>query len=58
MPKIDDNGVIREMTAEEIAEMERSAAHIPEPIKSEIEERLDKLENLFNKISSLLGVKK
>lgn len=31
MPKINDNGVTREMTAEEIAEMERMAAEMPTP---------------------------
>lgn len=30
MPKIDDNGIIREMTAEEVAEMERMEAETPE----------------------------
>lgn len=31
MPKININGVTREMTAEEIAEMERMAAEMPMP---------------------------
>lgn len=31
MPKININGVTREMTPEEIAEMERMAAEIPQP---------------------------
>lgn len=29
--KICENGVIREMTAEEVAELERAAAEMPEP---------------------------
>ena len=31
MPKININGVTREMTAEEIAEMERMQAELPQP---------------------------
>lgn len=31
MPKIDINGVVREMTAEEITEMERLQAEMPTP---------------------------
>lgn len=43
MPKIDVNGVVREMTAEEIAEMERMNAEnpLPEPYA---EERMAALE--------------
>lgn len=38
MPKININGITREMTAEEIAEMERMAAEMPqsEPTEQEI----------------------
>ena len=43
MPKIDYNGVIREMTPEEIAEMERLAAEMPAP-EMTAEERLAALE--------------
>lgn len=39
MPKINVNGVTREMTPEEIAEMERMAAEIPLPRPTE-QERL------------------
>lgn len=39
MPKININGVTREMTAEEIAEMERLAAEMPTP-KPSAEERI------------------
>ena len=35
MPKININGVTREMTPEEIAEMERLAAEIPQPEPTE-----------------------
>ena len=34
MPKININGVTRDMTAEEIAEMEEMAKNMPEPPKS------------------------
>lgn len=43
MSKICENGVIREMTAEEIAEMERLAAEAPAPAPSP-EERIAALE--------------
>lgn len=43
MPKIDDNGVIREMTAEEIAEMKRMEEETPPP-EPTAEERLARLE--------------
>lgn len=43
MPKIDVNGVVREMTAEEIAEMERMNAENPLPEPS-AEERMAALE--------------
>lgn len=43
MPKININGITRDMTAAEIAEMERMAAEIPQPEPSQ-EERLARLE--------------
>ena len=43
MPKINVNGVTREMTAEEIAEMERMQAEMPTPEPTP-EERLAVLE--------------
>ena len=43
MPKININGITREMTAEEIAEMERMAAEMPKP-EPTAEERLAALE--------------
>lgn len=42
--KININGVTREMTAEEIAEMERMMAQMPQPEPDPMEERLAKLE--------------
>ena len=44
----DDNGVIRELTAEEIAELNNS-----EPMQPSYEERIAELEALLNK--ALLG---
>lgn len=41
--KINHNGITREMTPEEIAEMERLAAEMPKP-ETTPEERLAKLE--------------
>lgn len=43
MSKINDNGVIREMTEEEVAEYERKEASVPPPDPTH-EERLAKLE--------------
>lgn len=43
MPKININGVTREMTNAEIAEMERMTADVPKPEPSP-EERLERLE--------------
>ena len=43
MPKININGITREMTAEEIAEFERMQAEMPAP-EPTAEERLSALE--------------
>lgn len=53
--KIYENGVIREMTKEEIEELANKI--VPEEKQGEIEERLAKLENFFNKIADNLGIK-
>lgn len=55
MPKIDMNGVVREMTAEEIAEMERMAAEMPMPEPSEAE-RIAALEEELRAAKILLGL--
>lgn len=47
MPKININGITREMTHEEIAEMERLAASIP-PSEPTPEERIERLEERMN----------
>lgn len=46
MPKININGITREMTAEEVAEMERLNAEMPQPQET-AEERLAALEEAF-----------
>ena len=51
MPKININGITREMTAEEIAEMERMAAEMPE-YPEPIEDRLAELEAALNLLLS------
>lgn len=45
MPKININGVAREMTAEEIAELERMQAQTPAPTPT-AEDRLTDMENV------------
>lgn len=55
MPKININGIIREMTAEEIAELERLAAELP-PIEPTPEERIAALEEQLKAAKILLGV--
>lgn len=52
--KIFENGIVREMTEEEIKELK---AKIPEEVKETIEDRLEQLEKLFNRIADFLGVK-
>ena len=44
MPKIDDNGIVREMTQEEVAELERQVAQIPAQPQTEMEQRIAELE--------------
>lgn len=56
MPKINDNGVIREMTAEEIAEMELMMADAP---KSEPEpspdERMTQIEAALIELAAMMA---
>ena len=54
MAKININGVIREMTAEEIAEMERIQAEMPQPEPTP-EERIAALEEQLRAAKILLG---
>lgn len=54
MPKININGITREMTPEEIAEMEAFAAEMPEPEITQ-EERLDQIESAMMELAEMLG---
>ena len=51
MPKINENGVTREMTDEEIAELERMTAEMPQPEPTP-EERITDLEEALALILS------
>lgn len=55
MPKIYINGVVREMTPEEIAERERMLAELPPPAPSD-SERIAALEEQLKAAKILLGV--
>lgn len=54
MPKINVNGVTREMTPEEIAEMERQIVDMPE-LEPTPEERLDELETTTDDMILLMA---
>lgn len=53
--KIDDNGIIRDMTPEEIAEMERTIAENPAPEPS-TDDRIAELEEELKAAKILLGL--
>lgn len=55
MPKININGVIREMTPAEIADLERLAEQMPKPEPTP-EERIAALEEQLKAAKILLGV--
>ena len=54
MPKININGIVREMRPEEILEMEAVQAQMPEPAPTP-EERLDTLENTTDDIILMMA---
>lgn len=54
MPKININGVTREMTADEIAEMERFAAAMPAPEQTEAE-RMDQIEAALIELAAMIA---
>lgn len=54
MPKININGVTREMTAEEIAEMDRIAAETPEPEPDPNETRMNEIEAALIELAALM----
>lgn len=53
--RVYDNGVLRPMTPDELAELERLAAEMPKPEPTP-EERLAALEEQFKAAKILLGV--
>ena len=54
MPRICENGIYRDMTPEEVAEMEALAAEMPEPEITQ-EERLDQIESAMMELAEMLG---
>lgn len=54
MPKININGVTREMTAEEIAEMERMQVEIPLEIRTEEQSRMDEIEAALIELAAMM----
>ena len=54
MPKINDNGIIREMTSEEIAEMERLAAEMPQLEPDPNEVRMNEIEAALIELAAML----
>ena len=52
--KTDDNGTIREMTAEEIAEYGAAVAHLP-PEPEDDRARLDEIEAALMEIAAIVG---
>lgn len=54
-PKININGVTREMTAEEIEEMERLAAEMPTPEPDPNEIRMQEIEAALIELAAMLG---
>ena len=56
MLKINVNGITREMTPEEAAEVERQTAGISEQSKTELEQRLEELERTLNLLLERYGV--
>lgn len=51
--KTDDNGTIREMTAEEIAEHSAAAAHMPPEVQGDT--RLDEIEAALMELAAIVG---
>lgn len=54
MPKININGVTREMTAEELAELEALAATLPAPEQT-VDERMEQIEAALIELAALLA---
>lgn len=54
MPKININGLSRDMTADEIAELETMQSQMPKPVHTP-EDRLDVLENTTDDIILMMA---
>lgn len=52
--KINHNGIVREMTAEEVAEMERMAAEY-QPPEDPNEKRMNEIEAALIELAAMLG---
>lgn len=52
--KINDNGVTREMTADEIAEYSAAVAHMP-PEPEDGSDRLDEIEAALMELAAIVG---
>ena len=54
--KININGVVvREMTAEEVAEMERMLTEMPVPVPDPTEKRMEEIEAALIELAAMLG---
>lgn len=53
--RIYDNGIYRNATAEEIAEMERLAAEMPTPEPTPEERRMDEIEMALMELAAMLA---
>lgn len=55
MPKININGITREMTAEEIAEFDRMRAQIPKPVPDPSDARMTEIEAALIELAAMIG---
>lgn len=55
MPKININGITREMTPEEIEELNRLAASIPAPEPDPTETRMNEIEAALIELAAMLA---
>lgn len=55
MPKININGITREMTPDEIAELERLAAEMPPVEPTPEERRMDEIEMALMELAEMLA---
>lgn len=55
MPKININGITREMTAAEIAQMEAIQAQMPEPVPDPSDARMTEIEAALIELAAMIG---